>query len=226
MAPGLKNALVLPHRIDHRAALRDRQRHRFLAINILAGLARHHCHHAMPMIGHHDRHGVDILSRQHFAEIGVNVAAVELARWQVFRVMIVDKLPGRFAAEELLVVAIAEAGSIDIANGDDLRGLVVQQRLQDFEATIAGADDADRDPIARRLGAEHSRRHDIRRGDRGRRRLASGANRRRRLGAAFGDSVVDHPIAFGIAIHVNPSYDAGDRNIAAGERAARPLPPP
>ena len=159
MASGLQDPLVLAHGVDHRAALPHGERERLFAINVLARRGGHAGHHAMPVVGHDDRHGVDVLARQQFAEIVVGVAALILGSAGLFGVKLVHLLLARFAAEEMAGIAISGAPLIHVANRKDLDVGLLQEGRQIDSALIARADDADVDPIAGSRLSEHRRRH-------------------------------------------------------------------
>ena len=101
------------------------------------------------MIGHHDDHGVDVVVGEHFAEVGVGLAALVLAGLGLFGVVGVDRVEPRLAAEELLRILVAVARGVDVADGHDLDVVVPQERRQVERALVAQADEPHVDPVAR-----------------------------------------------------------------------------
>ncbi len=77
---GLEDAAIAFHRLAHGSPLGDRVGQRFFAIDILAGPRRRDRDEGMPVIGSADQRRINILACQQFAEVGVQIAPLELAR--------------------------------------------------------------------------------------------------------------------------------------------------
>lgn len=104
------------------------------------------------MVGHDDRHRVDILAIDHLAEVAVGVAALVLARRGLFGIVGLDLVAHRLAPKELLLVAVAVAGLVDVGDGHDLDVVEFEKLGHVDRALIAAADDPQGDAIARRIG--------------------------------------------------------------------------
>ena len=74
----LEDPPVTLRRIDHRATLADKSRHRLLADDVLSGLHRRDADQRMPVRRRRDRDDVDILTLHHAAKIGVDRLVVAL----------------------------------------------------------------------------------------------------------------------------------------------------
>ena len=134
---------------------------------------RHRGHQAVPMVGHHDHHGVDVVAAQHVAEILVRIATLVLARGALGRIVGVDLLLAGLAPAELFG-QVAVAPGVHVAHGNHLHVVQRQEGGQIDRALVAQADECDVDPVARGPGAQDRRGHH-RRNRHGRRRHGRGA---------------------------------------------------
>ena len=79
LAAGLHHAVVFTYGIDAKLGLGDRQRQRFLAIDVLTGLAGFDDRDRVPMVGGGDHHGIDVVAADDLAEIvGIVATLVRL----------------------------------------------------------------------------------------------------------------------------------------------------
>ncbi len=154
-----------PHGPDHRLALADRQRHGLFAVDVLAGLRGGDRDQGVPMIGNDDRHGVNVGTRQHVAEVVVRLAAGVSSRGRLRGIIRLDLFLGRLPPQELLGRAVAVAGRVHVADGDDLHVVLLEEGGKIESALIAVADDRHVDAVAGR-GGEDRRRQNPGRADR------------------------------------------------------------
>ena len=71
----LHHAVVLTGHLGHPLALVDKERHRLLDVDVLAGRAGHHRLQGVPMVGRGDHHGLDVLVIEHFAKVAIGLRA-------------------------------------------------------------------------------------------------------------------------------------------------------
>ena len=67
LAADLEDALVLARRLDHQPAFADREAHRLLGIDVLAGLAGVDADQRPPVVGRGRDDGVDVLAVEQLA---------------------------------------------------------------------------------------------------------------------------------------------------------------
>jgi hypothetical protein len=84
----------------------------------------------MPMVRRNHGHRVDVIAADHVAKIDVRVAPLVIAGAFLLGVERFDRLLRRLAAEELIIVLISVAASIDVAHGDDLARRQIQKLIQ------------------------------------------------------------------------------------------------
>ena len=101
------------------------------------------------MIGGRDHDRIDVVAVDDFAEIVVGLATFVGADSLRLRVKLFDGIFGRFAAVEMLVVLVAIAATIHIADSQNLTLVVLEEPLHDGKSLIANANEAQRDAIAR-----------------------------------------------------------------------------
>ena len=145
LAAALEHAAVFAHRLHHQPALADRQRHRLLGIDILAGLARVDARQRTPVLRRRGDDRVNILPLEHLPVVLVDL---------------------RLVVRRLL----ARADEIDVGDGDDARVLGFARRAEQPAALPARADHGDADAL---VGAAGRRGQDERTG--GERRAAGEA---------------------------------------------------
>src|SRR5438105_10791471 len=78
LAAGLKDALCLARDRNQPFALVNRQRERLLAVNVLACFHRGQVDERVPVVRRAIDEGVNVVALQQFAEVLVNLRAVEL----------------------------------------------------------------------------------------------------------------------------------------------------
>ena len=149
MAPGLEYDAGLGDGVAHRAPFADGQREGLLAVNVLSRLASFDHGDGVPVVGRAYFDGVDILATEDFVVIDVRVATLRDARRVVLAVVLLDQALGGLATAEL-AVPVAEALAVDVANGDDLDAIILEERPDVVEALVAGSNHAEGDPVARR----------------------------------------------------------------------------
>ncbi len=142
LAAGLKHAAVSSHRRDHVPGLADRQRQRLLAVDVLAGPGRRARDDRVPVVGRGNQDGVDVLSLQQTLELVVLVAALERAGLPIGGVLLLD-----------LLLRIAALDGVDVADGDHLDLLVIEEAAKMAAAHVSDPDESDRDSLARGLPA-------------------------------------------------------------------------
>ena len=111
------------------------------------------------MVGHHDRHGVDVVARQELAEVGVGLAAVILAGLGLLGVVRIDRVLARLAAEEVRAGSGSRSSRVDVADGHDLDVVVTQEGGEVERALVPQPDEPDVDPVARSVSPEDRARH-------------------------------------------------------------------
>src|SRR5262249_54950046 len=74
VAPGLEHDARLAHRVAHRTPFRHSQRQRFLAINVLLGLAGREHRDRVPVVRGADLDRIDVIPAQDLPEVDVGVA--------------------------------------------------------------------------------------------------------------------------------------------------------
>ena len=134
---------MLARRCDAALGFSERQRQWLFAIEILAGFAGLDERCRVPMVGRSDADGIEVVSRQHFAKVGIlfTILGVMFIR----RVIIVDAFRRGFAAV-----------CIDLADGDELHvGLLQQLRKMIVICHLATTDYSNRDSL---VGGETMRR--------------------------------------------------------------------
>ena len=148
----LEDALVLAHRLHHRAGLVDGLAQRLLAIDVLARLRRRDGDEGVPMIRRRDHHCVDVLSRQQFAEIIVGITALVAA---AIRLLCVKSLRRH--------LRVSAARRIHVAHRHRLRLLPAEEAAQQTARLLAHADETQVQPgIRLRLRAPDARRQNER----------------------------------------------------------------
>ena len=113
------------------------------------------------MVGRDDGDGVHVLAGEHLAEVGEGVAPLEGIVAGLLGVGLVDEIALRFAAEELLVVPVAVARAVHVADGHDLAVVVLEPLRDVHRALVAATDDGEIDAVARRILAEDRRWHEV-----------------------------------------------------------------
>ena len=121
VAARLQHPVVPANGLHHLLTLGDGKRQRLLTVDVLAGLGRGDGHQGVPVVGHRDDHGVDVGAGQQIAEVDQRVATLIAGRLLLPGVAILDQLPGRLAPAELLLVIVAVAAAVDVADGHHLR---------------------------------------------------------------------------------------------------------
>ena len=142
---GLKDPSGPLHRIGQLLAIRDRQAAGLFAVNVLAGLGRHHRCGGMPAIAGRDQHGVDVLAVEQLAEVAIEFAVL-------VSIVFVDQSLARIAAARLHV------GDRDAPHVGQTK-----HRLQVVRAAGTDADHPERDSsrwARRAVPAQDVRRHD------------------------------------------------------------------
>ena len=150
----LEHSGVTPHRVAHRLAFVDGQRHAFLAVNILAVPHGPHRVQRVPELGRGNGHGINVVARGQVAEVAVRVAAFVGARTGFFGVAVVGPLLGALAFRLEW-----------IANSHDLRGRIAQEPAQNPATPSPNADMARPNAIVGRrpaVGAQHRSWHEAR----------------------------------------------------------------
>jgi hypothetical protein len=127
----LEDAFVALHFFAQSPVFGEVEAHRLFEIDVLAGADGGDGRENMPVIGRSDEDGVNVLPGEQFAEVGIGGAGVVL-------VVLVDAVAG-------LVAVLFH----DIADGDDLGVLLVQEIAHVPLALRADADAADSDAVAR-----------------------------------------------------------------------------
>ena len=140
---GLEHAAGATGDVHHRAALAHGERHRLLAVDVLAGLHGGDGDGGVPVVGGGDEDGIDVGAREEFLVRGVEVQALEGGGAGVPGVAVLD------ASLHLLRLAAP-----DVAEGHDLTVIAAEQPTHVVAGDEAVADDAHRDPVARSRGAE------------------------------------------------------------------------
>jgi len=156
---GLENGFALRDLAIDGLALGEKMGNRFFAVHILAIAQCLEGLHGVPVIGRADNDDVQIRARAQFAVIRVVRARLGL-------VTASHQLGGRFPAKCTAGGLVAEMGLIRIAHANHLRILFAEERIHYARTTAAGANEPDREAVARGgLGApKDGGRHD---GDRG-----------------------------------------------------------
>jgi hypothetical protein len=126
----LDDALGFVRRLDHRPPFGHDERQWLLNVHVLAGAAGVDHLQRVPVVGGGNDDGVHVLAIEEL------VVVVELIRVRA------DLLGGE-----------VEVWLIEVADRDDLRVLVGEERVEHLVAAIAQADEADADAI---VGAEHA----------------------------------------------------------------------
>src|SRR5690606_36226206 len=126
LASGLKDAAEASRRIDHATALLDREGERLLAVDVLSGLARMDRDERVPVIGHGDDDGVDVL-------------AIE-------KRPVVLRLEARpFEARRRAI----EKALVDVAQRDRWKRAIAKVSAEMPASHSADADEPDADPVVR-----------------------------------------------------------------------------
>ncbi len=167
MASRLQNPIVASNRFDHRATIRNRERERFFAVDILARLQRHHRDHAVPMIRDNNDHGIQVIMLEQLSKIRVRRAIDCLPGLVALRRLRIDHRFGRLATIEMLRLFVARAAFVDIANGEHVAEVGGQESLQQAHTLVARTNEPDVDSVTRCFGREHRRTHDQRCSDGG-----------------------------------------------------------
>ena len=149
LAAGLEHAPIFFDRVAHGAAFRDRERERFLTVDVFAYLAGLDDGKGVPVIGRGDLHRIYVGASQQIAEVLVGSAGFGRAGGYLLRIFLVHQPAGRFASAEG-VVPVARAFPVHVAHGHHLHALVFEELAQVADALVARADHAQRDPIAGR----------------------------------------------------------------------------
>src|SRR5205823_8912247 len=110
----LNDALVAARRLDHAAALGDAKRQRLLDVDVLAGLAGVDGHQGVPVIGSADDDGVEVAAFEKLAVVAESL---------------------RIAAN--LLGGEVDIRLIDIADGDNIGVLVLQEGVEHLVAAVA-----------------------------------------------------------------------------------------
>ena len=92
---------MVPNSLDHFLTITNGQRERLFAIDVLAGLSCHDGHDRVPMIGHHNRYGIDVVSSKDLAEVVVSIAPSIRASPRFLRIISVHPILPRLATQEL-----------------------------------------------------------------------------------------------------------------------------
>src|SRR5262245_24937999 len=131
LAAGLDDAVVLAGCLDHRPPLGDGQAERLLAVDVLAGLAGVDGDQGVPVVGHGDDDGIDVLAVEQLAVVADGERGLAG--------LLLDAGPGLF-----------EPGLIDLADRDAVLDVDAEVAF----ALVADADAADADSFAGRVGGE------------------------------------------------------------------------
>ena len=141
----LKDAPITLHRVVHGLNFRNAGADRLFGVHVFAGARRHNRTQAMPAVAGRNQHGIDVGARQQFAQIAVGATIF-------VTVVLIGHVLNGFALFAL-----------HIANRDELNALFRQHCAQHLPATRLNANRAQDDFRVRRhsaIQAEHARRHD------------------------------------------------------------------
>src|ERR1035438_492852 len=119
LAPTLKDPVVGFHGVTHGAAFGDGERKRLLPVNILTRARRFNHGNRMPVIRQGDENGIDILARDHFAEVVVGGAAFVQAGPLVASIVPFNQHPRRLAPRDRSV-PIPRSLAVPIPHGHPL----------------------------------------------------------------------------------------------------------
>lgn len=151
MAAALKDPVIGFHRIGHGAAFGNGERKRFFTVNVLTRACRFDYGNRMPVIRHGDQKGIDILARNHLAEIFVSGAAFVHAGPLVASIVPLHLRPRRIAPRECSI-PIPGSHAVHVAHGNNLHALVAKKIQHVPGALVAGSNHSHGDPVARRHG--------------------------------------------------------------------------
>ena len=126
LAADLEDGLGLLLRGDDRRPFLDGADHRLLAVDGLARLHRVDRHPGVPVVGHADQHGVDVLAGEDLAIVDIGLD---------------------LAAEDLL--GVRSPALVQVGGGDQLDAGHLERRLGVDEADDAHADRGDPDAVVR-----------------------------------------------------------------------------
>ena len=137
LTAGLENNFVLVDRLHHLTTLPDRMSKRFLAVNVFACLSGVNGDQGVPMVGHGNDHGIDVVAFENFAIILINI----------------DLLPvGDTAVVLEPFDAFFGAWQENIGDGGDGGAFNAAETLHMLRPHVAHADHAESDAIVGTFG--------------------------------------------------------------------------